>query len=289
MKVILKVVQGTGLAMSLAGASAQGALVTEYFNSYGTTTTRVNSLGSATGGWAAGWTGANTYADYIPGTSLVYSGSGYAAPLNHTGAGNGTMAAGSGAGVTNVSYRALSSSDGGGLTGTVWISSLVYVASNTKDIFMTLDAPSQTNNAVALRGSTGTDPSNTLKVPEAVIKYNNVTDTTSTVRFAAMTTHLFLLKIGMNASGVNDSLDFWVDPVLGAGAPSSAAIYSKSGVNVFGTTFDGIGFTFASAGGSVDAIRISNDANGYAMVIPEPATLLLLCGLALPWLRRGRR
>ncbi len=284
----MKLVQVMGLAIGLTGVSAQAATITEYFNNYGTSDLAANGLGAAVGGWAGAWISGTNYANYKANTALSYSGSGYTASLNQTDTNDGTLAAGSAAGVGNVSFRSLSPA----MTGTVWVSSLVSVAANGKDILMAMDTSSINTNFVALRGSTGTDSGNTLKVPEPVIKYNNGTDSGNNLTFAAGTTHLFLLKIVMNYSGTSDSVDFWVDPTLGASAPTSAAIYSKNVADVFGVDFGGVGFSFASGGGSVDAIRISNDTDGYVQVtgIPEPALgLLTWLGLTLPLARRARR
>jgi hypothetical protein len=269
--VFLRIAAACGFCTATSAATT---VVEENFNNYGVANVSINGLGSAGAGWAGAWSCTPTYGDYKAGTVLIYGGAGYNAPGNESGTDDGTLAAGSGAGVANKIYRAVDVDQGTagnqGMTGTIWISCLVNVAANVKDIFLLLDANS-VNNAVALRGSTGTESANTAGVPEPVIKYNNGTDATSTATFTAGVTHLFLVKIVMNNGGTGDSVDFWVDPTLGASAPTSAAVYSKSGSDAYGATFDGIGFTFATAGGSVDALRMSNDAKAYRLVTGDAA------------------
>ena len=279
------------LLLAATPAAAPAATIVEYFNNYGTTDADSNGLGSAGDGWAGAWTAGSNRGAYRANTALSFTGAGFTAPANETGTNDGTLAAGSSAGVANTIFRAFDvdpvTVGNQGLTGTIWLSALVNVSRNGKDIFMVLDNNS-TNDALALRGSTGLGAGNTSNVPEPVIKYNGGTDASSTVTFAAGVTHLFLAKIVIDASGTSDTIDFWINPTLGATGPTSPTVYSKSGSNPYGTSFDGVGFTFASAGGSVDAIRISNDANAYEAVvgIPEPGTALLLAAAGLLALTR---
>jgi hypothetical protein len=280
-----------GLAIGACAASTHAATITEYFNDYGTATANINGKGAADDGWAGAWSSSTSptsyYAGYTAGSQLTYSAAGYAGAGNDNGADDGLLSAGPGAGVANTSFRAFDT----GLTGTIWISLQVNVSADAKDILFLLDA-SNTNNVIGLRGSTGIASGNTSKVPEPMVKYNSGTDTSDNTTFAAGATHLFLARIGMNASGNADTLDFWVDPILGAAAPTSAALYSKSGADAYGASLDGIGVTFASAGGSIDAIRVSNDVDGYVQVtsVPEPSVVLtLLAGAPMMLLRRSRR
>ena len=269
--------------MTVTAAVVQPAPATagtvDYFNDYGTTETNANGLGGTGGGWAGPWTISGDYIHYKPGTALIYGGRRYSAPLNQMGTGDGTLSAISGAGGGNIIVRSFdvdtNAAGSQGMTGTVWISCLANVAANGRDILMFLGNAGGNQTAVGLRGSSGTAGGS---VPEPMIKYNFVTDTSNDVDFAAGVTHLFLVKVAMNVTGTSDSVDFWIDPTLGPTAPASTPLYSKSGADACGATFASVGFSFSSLGGTVDALRVSNDAHGYALVtgVQGPGPTLLI-------------
>ncbi len=87
-----------------------------------------------------------------------------------------------------------------------------------------------------------------------------------------------LLRIVLDGSGSDDTLDFWMNPDLTSGAGGlGIPDNSISGSDFFGTALDGIGVSFRRDNSTIDAIRISNDADGFAQVtsVPEPSTALL--------------
>lgn len=113
------------------------------------------------------------------------------------------------------------------------------------------------------------------------------------------TTALMLSKIDMNYSGGLDRVTVWLNPDLSSGLASIGSGYVLGdSVDVFGATLDSIGVSYSRNAGSIDAIRISNEATGFFDVtgyveppapIPEPASLLLIAfGIPLTLRRRNR-
>jgi hypothetical protein len=112
--------------------------------------------------------------------------------------------------------------------------------------------------------------------------------------FAEGTTHLLLSRLTIGADGNNDNLDFWVNPNLTGGEVGlGAPLLSFSGNDAFGTSLTNIGISFTGPLSQIDAIRISNAADGFAQVIPEPSTYALFAGLSIlaaaVFFRRKRR
>jgi hypothetical protein len=157
----------------------------------------------------------------------------------------------------------------GGMQGTIWLSALVRIdtLAQDQDVLIWLDRDGSGNvdnsgdafiglrkgGAIALRHSGGTN----LSEPGGKT-------------YAAGAAHLLLVRIDMNQSGgTDDAILLWIDPDLkNLPAPNLSA----SGSELFGKTFDGIGLSIGPGGGTVDAIRISNEANGFDKVTmsPEP-------------------
>lgn len=270
-----------------ASTAAPAALVTEYFNNYGTATASLTGKGAATGGWSGAWQGP-TSVQYNAGAQLSYTGPEYGTPGSESDPDDGSVLGGTGA-TTDLLYRTFNANTFG--TGTIWLSVLVRYDSIGDDILFWIDKNNSTVNGgdrefLGLRGSAGT--SGTSSPPEAVIAYNGTDDTSSTIDFAINTTHLFLAKIDMNVGGVNDSISWWIDPDLSGGAAglgttvgsANGPVYVKSGSDAYGTAFDGVAFSSngnTSGGVGIDSIRISNDADGFAQVtaVPEPSTWAL--------------
>jgi MYXO-CTERM domain-containing protein len=292
-------------ASALLGAftvisAAQGATITENFNDYGTTSTFVSGLGTAGDGWAGAWTELTTdsgWPQYEAGSSLTFNSPNYTTAANQTGANDGLIV--TGATNTNASkaaYRSFSTP----LTGTIWISALTQFHNVGPDVLLILDATSGTNNYVGIRLNA------TLSKAEARIKTNGTEDADEfgpggTDNVYPNDTSLLLLsriQIDIDASG-NDQIDYWIFdsnstttgipalPATAAGLPATPS-FSKVG-DFYGTSLSAIGVAVTKANTKVDAIRISNDANGFEQVTSVPEPGLLGAGLlGLLALRRRR-
>ena len=271
--------------------SARSAVAVEYFNDYGTTSPTGLVSGGLNGGsgWSGAWQGGASNS-YFQAANPTYSGTGYSDTGNDNGADDGVAR---GSSTSSIAYRNLAD---GGMGGTIWLSAIVNQTASG-DMLLWLDKTNTTASGVdrdfvALRGSTGTSPAGD-NTPEAVMSYNGGTDlTSSTVNFAAGT-HLFLVRIDMNYSAALDRVSFWINPDLTGGeAGIGTAIYTAGTLDTFGTVFDGIGISSDGTQSTIDAIRISNESNGFNFVttgIPEPSlSLLLLASGAVSVFRRRR-
>lgn len=101
--------------------------------------------------------------------------------------------------------------------------------------------------------------------------------------------YLLLARVTVDYQDNLDRIEFWVNPDLSNGeAGLGTPLLSADGANVLNAVA-GPRVSFSS-GGALDAIRISNDPDGfeYVTAVPEPASLgaLGLGGLVL--LRRRR-
>ena len=263
------------------------AIAVEYFNDYGTATVGLVD-GTLNGGigWSGAWQG-GTSNSYFQAANPTYSGSGYSSTGNDSGADDGVAR---GSTTSSIAYRTLAD---GGMTGTIWISALVNQTSDG-DLLLWLDKTNATATGadrefVSLRSSTGTSGGT---VPEPIMAYNG-TDTSSNNTDFAAGTHLFMIRIDMNYSGTNDAISFWINPTLTGGiAGLGTPIYSANTADAYGTVFDGIGMSSNGVQSTLDAIRISNDANGFDFVttgIPEPSCAALALFAATGFLVRRRR
>lgn len=264
-------------SIGLGATVAPAATLVENFH-YGDTSRNLNGLGAATDGWAGAWFGDNA-TDYFANRNLAYSGTGY------SNADNGPGAIGYGGGdAGNITTRVVPTA----LTGTVWVSALVEISSNSGDalLWMRNDPHGANANMIGLRGSiNGTD-----NAPVAYLRYGSATNSQSVQTFALDTTHLLLAKIDVDYFGALDRIQFWVNPDLSGGeAGLGAPLLSGEGSDVMANVA-GPRVSFQAAGSTMDAIRISNDADGFLKVtaVPEPASLAVL-GLAAGALLGRRR
>ncbi len=269
-----------GMVLSLP-LSAHAATVTEFFAGYGSTsaglapgtdpggTDTVNSpgFGAAGNGWAGGWSG-NQGPNYISNTSFSYS------DPNYSNAGNGGVGIagwGGNGGSGSVAERSFSTA----LTGTVWVSFLTRFANTTGESFLYLD---RGQNDSIYFGAVAQNP--TIRFGSGA---GDILTGSSTL--AVDQVHLLLARIVIDSVDANDSIDLWVNPNLASGvAGLGAANVASSGVDSVGTGLGAIGVGFRRDQTNLDAIRFSNDADGFAQVtsVPEPsAAILALLGLGI--------
>lgn len=269
----------------LTGVSAHAAIV-EYFNGYGTANVNLVSLNGGTG-WTAPWAG-DSLPDYGSLTdnsayNLTYSAAGYSNSGNGTSLSDGAavMAGGNAGNVATRTLRTGGTTADTGLTGTIWISTLVNSGtSSSSHMLLWLDRPDVTTSFVAIRNLS------------ARLRYNSTDSFGTAGEYAVSTTYLLLTKVVMNASGTNDTLDFWINPNLSSGEAGlgTPKLSGANNFNAYGNAFSGIGVSFEGFG-KIDSIRISNSATAFQDVtmVPEPtavaAAALALCGLT----RRPRR
>ncbi len=280
-----------GLIPFLASlATLHGQAIVENFNDYGDTRVDLLNLGTAGGGWAGPWQ--NSFRpDYLPGARLTYNQPGYAYnSANLAGATHGVASYHDGTGSQSgqVARRAFAEP----LTGTVWISFLAHIdgpaANNTEggapinpDVIFWLNHGQSPANFVALRSQVDETKPNGYRVA-GVSRFAGADTFAEGSDFAEGTTHLMLSRLTINADGNNDNLDFWVNPDLTGGeAGLGIPLLSFSGQNAYGSSLANIGVSLTGPLSQIDAIRISNDADGFAQVIPEPSTYALLVGITL--------
>lgn len=271
------------LGLELLGQSrVQAGTMVEFFNGYGTTSGPLTTKGSAGNGWLTGWQGsplpkydwANQLQYYAPWYSNAGNGANTDDGLAHSGApGALHLPNPDGVNPDGVARRSFS-----GLTSTVWISAVTILAApypvigDGQGTILWLE-PNGTgiggNNYVALRSDLGS----TTGLPEPVVKYDGITDSSANATFARSISTLLLARIEIDVNGTqNDTVTFWVNPTIVVGDVNiePQAFYTKSGADIFGSSFDSVGISFAAGLNLIDSLRISNTLEGVGM-IPEPS------------------
>ncbi|MCC5845668.1 MAG: PEP-CTERM sorting domain-containing protein [Verrucomicrobia bacterium] len=254
-------------AVSLATVT-HAALIVENFD-YGESSGNLVNFGSAGGGWAGGWTG-NTAPNYSPTLNLTYTAPGYNNLDNDASTGSAVRNGGNAA---SVATRDFSDT----LDGTVWVSALAYRTATNQHVLLWLRGDGSTSNFISIR-NTG-----------AVVRIAGNDTTQSTHPFALDETNLFLARVTLNQDA-GDRIDFWINPDLSGGEAGLGIPTVFRDTGTIGNALTGIGVSFENDNATLDAIRISNDPNGFEMVtaIPEPGTLALM-GIALGSLVLFRR
>lgn len=269
-------------SIGLGASAAQSATIVENFD-YGDTSGNLSipepGRGTGTGGWGGGWFGDGS-PDYVADRNLAYTASGY----SNAGNGGGVAAQGGGD-AGSIASRLFESPI---TSGTVWISALAEISSNSGDALLWLrnDPHGPNANAVSIRGSVNTAGTG----PVAYLRYGGNTNTQTTETYALDTAHLLLAKVDVNYDGTSDRIQFWVNPNLTGGeAGLGAPLLMGEGADMMAAVA-GVRVSFGNIGSALDAIRISNDADGFTQVtaVPEPASLAAL-GLAAGALLVRRR
>lgn len=252
----------------------------EDFN-YGLDNSDIDVVSYTAGGFSQAWGGGKSYINaatamaetpnYSTTHQLTYDAPGYG---NSASVGR-LVSGGAGADGSSATYSAVVSGRGirGGMDGTIWISALARIDSldQNQDALLWLDRNANGNVANAGDAFIGLRKGGVIQLRHSGT--TNLLEAVSSV-YAADETHLLLAKIVMNADGTGyDSVQFWIDPnLLNLGTANLVA----SGADLFGASFDGIGISIGQGGGALDAIRISNAADGFYQVtaVPEPASWL---------------
>lgn len=265
--------------------AAHAAFVEEYFNGYGSGDVNLSGLGSTGGGWAGAWAN-DTGPNYQGGSQLTYTATGYSNLGNSSGTTDGRAHEGGGA-TTNIATRTLAT----GMTGTVWVSALMSDEGGADfAAALVLDVGAATTNSLRIvEQGTDTDQRSTFyngaeNQPGAGVGMGAYVDGT---------VGLLLVRVDMDHNGSgHDRVTAWFNPDLSGGQSTiGSGFLVGETVDVFGPTFDGLGVAFSRGNGVIDAIRISNDANGFQLVttaVPEPTAPALLGCLGLAALRRRR-
>ena len=273
-------------------------LAADYFD-YGTSTgTTLGDQGTATNGFSGAWVDTSTNVagrstsfdgsadellEYVPNTALTFSNANYDNSYNA----GGTIQQGTGSQLNYcTTYRSFSS----GLSGTIWMSALVeFAADSTSNDMLIWFEPSTAHWSGA--NAVGTFSSNSNGTNSgAVVKYNNVYSNTADYYVSADTTFLLLAKLDVTSGA--DSITFWMKTEsddLSSEVALGTALYSLSGTDILGATFDRIGISMGNGAGQFDALRIGETLVDVTAV-PEPSTVaLVLMGLLAVVVFRRRR
>lgn len=275
------------LAVSLPPGGVRAAIISEDFSYASSPLMNLSGGSGFNGAWGAS-TGASQLTSRVravSGSDLSYSGGGY----NITQAGSGY------AFCDYNQFRGINRYTASDLTGDVWFSALLQVASSSDHIGV------QFNNH-ARPTYTGSDYAAgpymiELSGTNLNVFYNSTSVSTIAVTDATLSqTHLLLGKWTVdNTAGANDRLQVWLDPadLTSLGTPVFDAATANLGDNLYLVGIFGSGSSNVSANtinkGFVDAIRVADGTDAFNSVtgipVPEPAGLLVLLP-ALLLLRR---
>ncbi len=261
--------------------------VYEYGDNYGTVNADLKGLGGAANGWYGAWTCSNAtgWVNYVANHQLTYTDANYVNG-GESGANDGCIGLGSS------SYQNLRRTVANPMTGTIWISALVY----QHDYAGVYD-----RNYIMLNPTSDSDTVHFFGLQDLHVRLDYGAD--EWYGGPALSdfndrTGLLLAKIEMNVGGPTgtwDAIKVWANPTLsggeaGLGTPSWT---HAATADAYGPELTYIGVVVYGASSYIDTIRVSNTATGLRDVlglaanIPEPSALaLLLGGLALLAARR---
>ncbi len=295
------------VALPLAvSVPASGALITEYFNNYGTSNLDLPTLGTATDGWGGAWTGSNNV-DYQANNQLTFTSSGYSTFGNETDTNDGRANRGG----TGVATRAFDSTFS---LGTVWVTGLI---SSTGATGMTSTPGPETvpdrDTRLQLSGSLnsvvfGEDNAKPyLNAGGGALTFGNPGINEAAKELNASGTYLLLIKIDLTAG--NDTIQLWVGNDDSGGAKDfgvdlssqteaglGAALLTSSSTDL--GSISGFGINFNKQG-QADILRFSTTAGDAGLqevltgmaAVPEPSSFALLIagGVGVLAMRRRRR
>ncbi len=241
--------------------------MTEEFN-YGPDDENLNTVSYIAPGFAEPWDADGADPVYDGGANLTYDEGLYknASPVGVS----GSAGAGTGLRAGHIAVREIA----GGMSGEVWMS-----------VLMSLDAVTDQEALLWLDG-TGSDDALGIAEGGSLELFGQDVES----GLADGKVHLLLAKMIIGSGA--DSIELWLDPDLYGGEDGlGEAILSMDGSDLFGSALNQIGVSTGSAGGAVDAFRMSNTDDGFVQVtgVPEPTTLgLLAIGAGALLLRRRR-
>ena len=180
----------------------------------------------------------------------------------------------------------------GGLTGDIWMSWLMAP---------TADARLGLNLNGSVKGFEGAENVRIIAVGSSFNVYGPGTNAQPGI-FTAGDTSLIVGLLQMDATGTDDRMRLWVNPNVGLGeadvlanqVPIHDLILDNTVMGSSLNTVVVVAYSATSSPGYLDALRISNDANGFFNVtgvsVPEPGAMALLAvgSMAVYGYRRRR-
>lgn len=281
--------------VTLGSAPAGASSLQENFNDYGASNIPLNGLNGGSG-FGGAWASSGSDPVFV---SLA-SGAGNNLGYRYDNTGNESDAVGSGAdgaaGANGGTVNDFAARSVGSLSGTLWISILVRFENSTDDVYLWLDS----GDLIGIEDQQAVvDYGGGVNIEGAGADDDDLPG--SDPLFAVHTPHLLLLKVVFDSPGLAESYSFWVDPTLdGSEAGLGPALFNRAGINALAGALTNIGVAFSGSSGRLDAIRLSNDADGLLDVaspgFPVPALsrpgfglLGLLLSLAAAYGISGRK
>jgi hypothetical protein len=212
---------------------------------YGPSDERLNYVSYIYPGWDGTWTGDSSGQVYRAGANLTRDHEQY---LNSpTIAGLDGAIGGAGASKVQRKLRA-------GMDQTVWVSALVKLDAlhANQQSRLWLDSLGQDGS----EGWVGLAEDGTL---QAQLGTSAVLSSPGIGAGQLDQAHLLLIRVRLNEDGDNDSFGAWLNPDL---SDLGAADLELDNLDLFGDLLEGLGASFGTGGGWLDAIRVSNEADG---------------------------
>ncbi len=235
---------------------------------YGDQSKDLETVSYVAPGWAEPWDANSDDPRYDPGAQLQYGGAGYVNDEPVGASGGAGNAPGARAGHITTRFIA------GGLAGDIWLSCLAR-----------LDGAVGEEALLWVDGAASDDA---LGLAEGGVL--ELFGQQTGAGYADGDVHLLLASLSVGQG--DDAISLWIDPDLTGGEGGlGLADLVAGGSDLFGDWLDLLGLSVGGSGGALDALRVSNEEDAFAKVVPEPATLVLAgAGLALAAAgKRGRK